>query len=392
MKNIVICCDGTANEFAHNNTNVVKLFSTLVHVPGHQLAYYHPGLGTMEPPGVLTTPARHITKLLGMAFGYGLESDILDVYTFLMNSFEEGDRVYMFGFSRGAYTVRAVASLLHLCGLIRRGDDTLVRYAIRLMTTVDQHGHSEGRGQRAGTKRKRPGSDARFALFDQFKATFSVPCKPYFVGLWDTVSSVGWIENPLTLPYTAYDPDIHIGRHAVSLDERRAFFRQNMWREPRVRDGSGAPDVLQVWFPGTHGDIGGGYPESESGLSKVTLDWMLGEAKTAGLLLEEAKVNETLGKSGHGFVPPDPHAEAHESLKGWWWIAEFLPKHVFNWDTQRRRWRINLGRRRKLPEYACVHTSAYLRGKRYLKTIALPSSARQVGTRILAARDLQVLS
>src|SRR5258706_16299969 len=118
MKNIVICCDGTSNEFAKDTTNVVKLFYTLVLDPSVQIAYYHPGLGTMEPPGALTNIGRRITRLLGLAFGYGLPADIRDAYVFLMDNFEEGDRVFLFGFSRGAYTVRAVASLLNMYGLL----------------------------------------------------------------------------------------------------------------------------------------------------------------------------------------------------------------------------------------------------------------------------------
>lgn len=101
-KNIVICCDGTANEFAENNTNVWKIYSTLIDEPGLQVTYYHPGLGTMEPAGALTTVSRKTTKLLGMAMGYGLADDIRDAYVFLMKNYEPEDRVFFFGFSRGA--------------------------------------------------------------------------------------------------------------------------------------------------------------------------------------------------------------------------------------------------------------------------------------------------
>lgn len=79
-KNLVLCCDGTANEFARDRTNVVKLFFTLVHEPAQQVAYYHPGIGTMEPPGALTKYSRSLTKLMGQAIGYGLEADIRDAY------------------------------------------------------------------------------------------------------------------------------------------------------------------------------------------------------------------------------------------------------------------------------------------------------------------------
>ena len=89
MKNVVLCCDGTANEFARDKTNVVKLFYTLEQDPTRQVAFYHPGLGTMEPPGALTGFTRGLTKLLGKAIGYGLENDVRDAYVFLMNHFEE---------------------------------------------------------------------------------------------------------------------------------------------------------------------------------------------------------------------------------------------------------------------------------------------------------------
>src|SRR5689334_14430158 len=90
-KNVVICCDGTANEFAKSHTNVLKLFRTLDNQPGRQIAYYHPGLGTMEAAAALTSVARTVTKLLGLAIGYGLERDVRDAYVFLMQHFEPGD-------------------------------------------------------------------------------------------------------------------------------------------------------------------------------------------------------------------------------------------------------------------------------------------------------------
>ncbi len=111
-KNLVVCCDGTANEFARDHTDVVKLFSALVQDPGRQLAFHHPGVGTVEAVGALTSAARKVTKLLGKAVGYGLEADIRDAYASIMGFYEDGDSLFLFGFSRGAYTVRAVASLL----------------------------------------------------------------------------------------------------------------------------------------------------------------------------------------------------------------------------------------------------------------------------------------
>ncbi len=226
-KNVVLCCDGTANEFAQDRTNVVKLYFTLDPNPARQVTYYHPGLGTMEPPGALTGVTRVFTRFAGRAFGYGLEADIRDAYIFLMNNFEEGDRVFLFGFSRGAYTARAVASLLRMYGLIPRGNDALVPYAVRLLMGIHAI-DSRGRHRCAEEKRY-------FNLAADFKSTFATRvCKPWFVGVWDTVSSIGWYENPLQLPFTGDNPDIEIGRHAIAIDERRAFFRTNLWipKEP----------------------------------------------------------------------------------------------------------------------------------------------------------------
>src|SRR3712207_1110872 len=131
MKNVVLCCDGTANEFSADRTNVVKLFSVLVQDQRTQTVYYHPGLGTMEAPGALLGFSKRVSRIAGLAFGSGLDRDVRDAYVFLMKHFEAGDRIFLFGFSRGAYTARAVASLLRMYGLIPWGNEPLVPYAIR---------------------------------------------------------------------------------------------------------------------------------------------------------------------------------------------------------------------------------------------------------------------
>src|SRR5437879_3469434 len=108
----------------------------------------------MEAVGALTTTARQATKLLGLAFGYGLATDIRDAYVVLMNNFAAGDRVFLFGFSRGAYTVRAVASLLHMYGLIPAGNEPLAPYAIRMLRAIQPRRFPEGgRARRGGTHR-----------------------------------------------------------------------------------------------------------------------------------------------------------------------------------------------------------------------------------------------
>ena len=243
-KTIVICCDGTNGQFSLQNTNVVRLYSLLDHGPLRQATFYDPGLGTMGAMGAWTPWAQQFTKLLGLAFGYGLKDRIGCAYEHLMSAYEEGDRIYLFGFSRGAYTVRALAALLHMFGLIRKGNENLVPYVTNMF----------GRG-----------SEQVFALARRFKPAFSRECPIHFLGLWDTVKSVGWIYDPRSLPYTTDNPSVSIVRHAVSIDERRCFFRQNLWKA------SPGQDVQQLWFAGVHSDVGGGYPENQSGLANIAL-------------------------------------------------------------------------------------------------------------------------
>jgi len=358
-RNVVVCCDGTANEFATDHTNVLKLFRVLDNDPARQVAFYHPGLGTMEAAAALSSVARQTTKLLGLAVGYGLERDVSNAYAFIMQKYRPGDALYMFGFSRGAYTVRAVASLLHMYGLLPAGNEPLIPYAIRMMSAVGQ--------QKAGKA---------FDLAEDFCAIFRGPvCKPHFVGVWDTVSSVGWIENPLRLPFSASNPDIAIGRHAVALDERRAFFRTNLWRPDPPVPGGGPKDLRQVWFPGVHSDVGGGYPEEQSGLSKFAFEWVVREAALAGLFVDRARIEEVMGRTGTKYTKADADAEMHESLTWKWLPAEIVPKKHWNWQKKREERRMNLGRRRTIPANPLVHAVVFDR-----KNYALPPGAIRVET------------
>ncbi|MGE0425051.1 MAG: DUF2235 domain-containing protein [Reyranellaceae bacterium] len=347
-KNLVVCCDGTNNEFEENRTNVVKLCFAMVRDPARQLVYYHPGLGTMAAPGFASKLAAWFARTMGSAFGYGVKDDIRDIYDFIMNHYEPGDRLFLFGFSRGAYTVRAVTSLLHLYGLTMRGNESLTRYLVRMLWAI------------------RDLSDARKPKYFQLAADFKEAladstCKPHFLGVYDTVSSVGWFTSPVALPYTAGIPDVAIARHAVALDERRAFFRTNLIRSEKGRD------VLEVWFPGVHSDVGGGYPEAQSGLAKIALEWMAGEARKAGLLLDEPKLATMLGRDGGGYVPPNPGADRHESLTWKWWWAEYVPKR--RWNGKRWTWHIYNFSRRSYPATTVVHDAAWQRGEVYAATL-----------------------
>ena len=114
-KNIVICCDGTGNEFGDHNSNVVKLYSALIIDGQRQIGYYHPGVGTMGAPAAHSKGSKAWSVVMGLAFGAGLLTNVGDAYRYLMNVYEDGDNVYLFGFSRGAYTARALAGVCYTC-------------------------------------------------------------------------------------------------------------------------------------------------------------------------------------------------------------------------------------------------------------------------------------
>jgi uncharacterized protein (DUF2235 family) len=198
-----------------------------------------------------------------------------------------------------------------------------------------------------------------FRLSGEFKATMSwTDCKPHFVGVWDTVSSVGWVTSPLKLPDLANNPDIAVGRHAIALDERRAFFRQNLWRPTPT---GGPKDLVQVWFPGVHCDIGGGYPLAESGLSDIALEWMVREAKAHGLLVDSEKELKVIGPPDSWLSLKRYDAPPHESLEKAWKIAEYVPKSHYNYSTGTTQRYANHGRRRSIDPGSLIHRSAELR-------------------------------
>jgi len=356
-KNIVILCDGTGNEFGEMNSNVVKLRQALVSDAERQVIYYHPGVGTMGAMNALTTAGKVWTKVRGLAFGYGLSENIADAYRFLMQNFHREEKVFIFGFSRGAYTARALCGMLRMFGLLAPGNEGLIPYALRLFKRHD------------GLWTRLQGRENKFEIAAGFRKTFCTDCAPHFLGVWDTVSSVGWILDPIglkqgSLPYTKDLKLVGRVRHAVSIDERRAFFRQNL-----VEQGPGR-DVKEVWFAGVHSDVGGSYPEAESGLSKITLRWIAQEAEAAGLLIDGSAMSNILG-GDQEHATPQPGAMAHNSLTPSWWPGEFWPK------SRRRRPlepgeprpllpplpRMNLFRRRSIPEGACLHESVELRRK-----------------------------
>jgi uncharacterized protein (DUF2235 family) len=145
-------------------------------------------------------------------------------------------------------------------------------------------------------------------------------------------------------------------RHAVSIDERRAFFRQNLFGPPQ----NPQQDVQEVWFAGVHSDVGGSYQESDSQLSQIALRWMLCEAALAGVRLDSIRMSDILGGKPPYVAPDYATRNQHESLSGLWWIAELWPKIVHR-QTPQGTWEkslsINLGHRRRILPGSIVHES-----------------------------------
>jgi uncharacterized protein (DUF2235 family) len=346
-KNIVICCDGTNNEFGPENTNVVRLIQLLDRDPLKQRLYYDPGVGTLPEPSAWSAFSKGLSEIFGLAFGRGLSWKVEEAYTYLMNVWEPGDRVFVFGFSRGAYTARVLAGMLHALGLLPHGNQNLVPYVMRLYGAL--------RNQRSAVTKWS-------TLCDQFRWTFArtVPEDPserhfhvHYVGLWDTVSSVGWAWDPRKFPYTARNPSVHAVRHAVSIDERRWFFRQN-----RMYQALPSQEFAQVWFPGVHSDVGGGYPESESGLWREPFLWVLAGAMDAGLAVDAARQAHVMSGAPSTTPCNDPK---HESLTAAWWPAEFFPKWQWRSDQKRNVLAIGAGRYRRVNQGELIHRCALVR-------------------------------
>jgi hypothetical protein len=146
---------------------------------------------------------------------------------------------------------------------------------------------------------------------------------------------------------------------------------------PKIPAPTGPKDLKQVWFPGVHCDVGGGYPETQSGLSKIALKWMFQESEAAGLLINPVRRDTVLGYGDSEYVSPNANAELHESLKGIWWLAEFIWKRHWNWQEHEWEHRANLGRRRTIPPRSLVHKTAFERGEYYAKRLppdAIPTT------------------
>jgi uncharacterized protein (DUF2235 family) len=276
MKHIIVCCDGTWSKPGSKDrgqlveTNVEKLYKAVKTENSliEQIKYYGQGLGT----GMTITE-----NLFGGGFGFGIDNSIQDAYKFLMWSYEPGDELYFFGFSRGAYTVRSLVGLIRNCGIMKPEYLHLVNEAYHLYRDRSELTHPES------------------GLMKAFKKSYGKENETSikFLGVWDTVGSLGipfssfsWLNRKYRFHDVKLSSQIKYAYHALAVDERRKFFEPALWEVSQEALERADPQISeQVWFPGVHSNIGGGYVDC--GLSNITLKWMMEKAEKAGLELEE---------------------------------------------------------------------------------------------------------
>ncbi|KAF1687563.1 hypothetical protein B1992_02550 [Pseudoxanthomonas broegbernensis] len=382
-KNIVICCDGTGNEIGTTISNVLKLYRVL-EKSNRQRAYYNPGVGTIGHQNAWQRFRQKARAVFGLATGYGLDDDVLGAYRFLCQTYEKGDRIWLFGFSRGAYTVRVLAAFLHVIGLLRPDQSNLAGYAFAAYKRSSGKSEADAgpRSPENNMESTAPVSANSMALAEAWhlgRVSGARTVRIEFVGVWDTVASVivpradRLLPDLQTLRFTRTNSSVKRFRQAIAIDERRRMFRLNRWIEPQVYrsnpfdpDTEVAQDIRQVWFAGVHADIGGGYPEEESGLSKFPLAWMIEEAHAHGLHVNRAMVNHLVHGaprkgSLHSYVPPSETAPLHQSMNMAWRILEWLPKRDRwpEWDERHSilGWYLPRSEPRAMPDDALVHRS-----------------------------------
>lgn len=319
-KKLIVCADGTWNSQGETDqgrpcaTNVFKVARALL--PHHtdlksgqltpQVVHYITGVGTAFGQ-----------RVAGGAFGVGLFANVLDCYRFLVLNFDPGDpaknlpadQLYLFGFSRGAYTVRSLGGMIRNCGILRRAHEYAEKEAVELYRDPSEE----------------TAPDAARSV--EFRTQNSYSPEIGFIGVWDTVGALGipgmgeHMRLPRGLDWQFHDvtlsSKVHNAYHALAIHEHRAEFEPTLWEQhdPAPQ----GQNLEQRWFSGAHSDCGGGYPEA--GLSDVALKWMAGRASTCGLDFDE----DLVGKKPHWVG--DPFGGGHDSFSNFYKLLDF-----FHWN------------------------------------------------------------
>ena len=303
-KNIVVLSDGTGQEggkeYKHDS-NVHKLFRMLENRTSRQVVFYDRGLGT------------NWLRITGNAFGAGFSRNVLECYDFIFQNYQAGDRVYLFGFSRGAYTVRSLSGFIHLYGVLPKSRPDLIKKAWK---------RYRGRVKLPGWRKRRDAAAPKFK-----RRHNAMWVKIRFLGVWDTVGALGFPFKRVAgvldrVPWfkhkfheTGLSPSVDRGCHALAIDDERKSFHPTLWEEPNTK-------IDQVWFAGMHTDVGGGYPDS--GLSDITLQWMVRHALQHDLLLYHK--HEVDGN-------PQPAGKMHDSREG---MGRLYRRETRTWGEKTR--------------------------------------------------------
>lgn len=288
-KNIILFSDGTGNSSATLfKTNVWRLYQALDLSGPDQIAYYDDGVGTSSFKPF---------ALLGGAFGWGLKRNVKHLYAFLSRNYTRGDRIYAFGFSRGAFTIRILIGLVYDQGLARGATEAELWQEVNAKWWAYR---KRARTKILGRIRTRMfGRPGPLRADPQVKFTF--------VGLWDTVSAYGFPADELTRAWDQYIwplsmndripcDNVEKAFHALSIDDERNAFHPVLWTEEKEPQNATSTHlnqerISQVWFAGVHANIGGGYPDDS--LAYVPLYWIINESRKRGLNFQYGKLPRT---------------------------------------------------------------------------------------------------
>ncbi|MCR8561061.1 DUF2235 domain-containing protein [Mucilaginibacter sp. BJC16-A38] len=310
FKRLITCTDGTWNKPAERDAEGHILYSNVCYLYDaiapkdkngiEQLKVYDTGVGSSY---------RIWDKVTGGLTGAGLDEKIKDCYTFLMLNYAPGDHIYLFGFSRGAYTARSLAGFIRCCGILRPDYIHLVDKAYDLYRNRNDY--------------TEPESDLMRSFRQNY--CFENVTRIKFVGVWDTVGALGiplhlWqMYNKAKYKFhdTTLSSTIDYAYHALAIDEHRSNFAPELWAVSDNKKHGATIDLEQRWFSGVHSDIGGGYPET--GLSNHALHWMAEKAEACGLHFETSKLKE------HKSHIMD---KAHKSFTFPYWFSGWLLRPI----------------------------------------------------------------
>ncbi len=312
---IAVFADGTWNkmDLADKGTNVVKLYSAALHDPHQgQVTFYDEGVGN-----------KWYNRIRGGAFGIGISENIKQSYDFIMQNWTANtDEIFLFGFSRGAYTIRSLAGMISFIGILRTvGDDKERAKLIEEAYSFYRDARAIAPKTEEERKKQNPTRKARYDAFRQKHVRdLEQRTRIKMVGVWDTVGALGipqnWLNEKLNpFPHKFHDTSlsgiVDKAYHAVSIDEKRKAFEPTLW-DPD-------PRVVQLYFAGVHSDVGGGYKD-DSQLGDITLAWMAHHAKRQGLQLNWERLPKLGGTEYRGLQ--------HESWTAQWRLVRRFDRDI----------------------------------------------------------------